>query len=150
QLPERFELAVSGRLALDLGQTAGLPTTGFGGGVRFHAALLKVGPIRLRLGAQVAHDKVTRHQPSAIGLCQSTTQQLSHATFAVVAVLDALLWRVRPFVAAGGGFSVASYFDPSVMGMPPKTVQDDSVVPLAAVSGGATITVYGGFELGLH
>ena len=149
-LPQRFELAVSARLTFDLAQAAGLPTLGYGGGVRFHAALLKLGPVRLGLGAQFAYDKFARDKPSAIVLYQSTTQQASHATFAAVVVLDALLWRLRPFVAAGGGFSVSSYFDPSVMGMPPMTVHDDSVLPLAAVSGGVTIEVYEGFEAGLH
>jgi hypothetical protein len=147
-IPQRYELAASARLTFRIGDGPdGLPQLGFGGGVRFHAALVRLGRVRLGVGAHFAYDKISRDTSSII--VAPTTQQLTHATFAAVAVADALLWRLRPWVAAGGGFSVASYTEPAAMpgAMP---IDDQSVLGLATVAGGCTLDVYEGFELGVH
>jgi hypothetical protein len=147
----RWNLALSPRLVLRLGSgPAGLPVVGWGGGVRLHAALMQLGPLRFGVGAQFAFDKVARDKPTQVLIFTSTTQQLAHATFGAVIVMDAQLSRVRPWLAAGGGFSMASYDDPSVDGMPPKDVHDFSVVGLALISAGVGVRVYESVELGLH
>jgi hypothetical protein len=126
---------------------AGL-TVGYGGGVRLHAALLPLGPLRFGVGVQFAYDRLSRDKPGAS--VTSTTQALSHATFAALAILDGLFGRLRPWVGIGGGFSVAGYDDPSVNGSPPMPVHLATVVPLVQVAAGLGVQVYESFEIGLR
>jgi hypothetical protein len=58
--------------------------------------------------------------------------------------------RVRPWAGVGGGFSVADYQDPTVMGTPSPAVAIVSVVPLVTVAFGVGVRVFEGFEVGLR
>jgi hypothetical protein len=144
-----WNLAVAPRLSVLLGDSAaGIPNVGYGAAVRLHGAFLPLGPLRLGAGIQFAYDRFARDKPGAS--FGSTTQLLSHASFAAIAILDAIFGRARPWVGLGGGFSVAEYQDPTVQGSPPVAVSLVTVVPMVTIAFGVGVRLYRGFELGLR
>src|SRR5438105_4115090 len=86
---------------------ATVPMLGYGGGVQATRALLPVGRARFGVGADFAYERFARRAQ-----LDPSTPHLAHATFAALLVLDALLGRLRPWLAVGGGFSVADYEEP--------------------------------------
>jgi hypothetical protein len=142
----RWNITVAPRLTLALGTLpGGLPHVGLGGGVQVHRALVALGRVlRFGVGFDFAYDRVF-HDTS------TGTQELAHATFAGVLVLDALVGpgqRVRPFVAVGGGLSVGNYEAPVGINAPSVSL----VEPLGLVhlSAGLQVRTWESFELGVH
>ena len=147
ELP-KWHLAVAPRLVLSLGVPDGLPAAGLGGGIGIARALLQLGQwLRLGAGFDFAFDRLS----SDINRPSQADRSLSHASFALVAVLDALVGpgrRLRPYVAAGGGLSVGSYFARATPTTP--TVDLVEALGLIHVAAGLGVRVYEGFEVGLH
>jgi len=142
----RWRIAVAPRLVIRLGDApAGTARIGLGGGVQVHRALLALGRVlRFGVGFDFAYDRVFRSVDLG-------TQQLAHATFAAVLVLDALVGpqeRLRPFVAVGGGLSVGSYQDPSAPPPTPNSIAE--ALGLVHLSAGLSARVIQSFELGAH
>lgn len=144
--PPKWRLAVAPRLGVLLAQgPSGLPQIGYGAGVSAARALVPLGRLRFGVGLDVAYDRFYRDKPAP----DAGTQFLSHATFAAVALLDAVAGRFRPFLGVGGGLSVAAYEDPSSRGGVPS-VSRVEVLGLVHLTGGLGVRVYESFELGLH
>ena len=141
---ERWHLMLYPRLNLRLGDApASLPRLGWGAGVEASYAFITLGALRFGVGAAFAFDRF-EHDRKAVG----TPQFVEHASFAALLVLDALLGpgnRLRPFIAAGGGFSVANYADPQ-----PPSVSEVAVVGLFKAEAGLAVRVYSSVELGVH
>jgi hypothetical protein len=76
-------------------------------------------------------------------------QFVAHATFAVRAVLDGIFGRLRPWLALGGGLSVADYQAPVSTSLPTGA---GAVGPagLVQIVAGLAVAVYDSFEVGLH
>ncbi|HZS40856.1 MAG TPA: hypothetical protein VFF06_28680 [Polyangia bacterium] len=142
QEPPKWNLGVGPRLSILLGDSAaGVPQVGYGVTLRLHFSFLKLGPLRLGAGFHFAHDRF-----SGAG---ATT--VAHSTFAVLAVIDGLFGRVRPWLGVGGGFSLADYQGlDQPAAPPPMRVDFLSVVPLVTVAAGVAVRLYAGFELGLR
>jgi hypothetical protein len=151
RLPEaipRWHLAVAPRMAVRLGDgPPQLPVVGLGGGVQVARALVPLGRVvRFGVGFDFAYDRVYRDERAPA----SGTQFLSHATFAAVGVFDALVGpgaRVRPYLALGGGLSVAAYADPAAQ---PKAINEVAALGLLHAALGVGVRVWESFELGLH
>jgi hypothetical protein len=120
----------------------GVQPYGFGAGVQVTRALVPIGRARFGVGVDFAYDRF-QHDLGAAG-----TEFISHATFAGMAVIDAIIGRVRPWLAIGGGISVAEFEQPSLM--PAKAINDVGVAGLVKFAFGVGVRVYGGFDLGLR
>jgi hypothetical protein len=136
----RWHIAVAPHLDFLVGDPPkGLPLIGYGGGVQLTRALVPLGGrARFGVGGDFAYDRFP-HEGEFV----------AHATFAAVAVLDAIVGRVRPWVAIGGGFSVANFESPPAA-VSTKAVSVVGVAGLIKLSAGFGVEVYEGFELGLR
>ena len=126
---------------------AGLPRIGYGAGLQVTRALVPIGRGRFGVGVDFGYDRFS-HDLKASAFA-SGTEFVAHATFAAMAVIDGFVGRVRPWLAVGGGFSVANYENPPQASNP----MGDSRVGAAGlikVAAGLGVRVYEGFELGLH
>ena len=153
QLPQtvpKWHIAVAPRMVVRLGDAPpGLPTIGLGGGVQVARALWPLGrTLRFGVGFDFAYDRLF-HDKAAPA---TGTQFLSHATFAAVAIVDALVGkdgRVRPYLGVGGGLSVAAYEDP-----PPqaglKGVSEVAALGLVHLTLGLGVRTWESFEIGVH
>jgi hypothetical protein len=144
-----WHLSVDGRIAVLLGSdAAGVARVGYGAGVEVSRALLFWGPLRFGVGAAFGYQRFTQDLDQNL-FAPPFQRSLSHVTFVARGVLDALLWRVRPFLAFGAGLSVSSFEEP-----PLKSalvgVDVVSVLPLLQVATGLDFELYRGIELGLH
>jgi hypothetical protein len=120
----------------------GVQRLGFGAGVQVTRALVPIGRARFGVGADFAYDRF-QHDLGAAG-----TEFVSHATFAGMLVLDGIVGRVRPWLAVGGGFSVANFESPSLTrGM---SISDVGVAGLVKFAAGLGVRVYQGFDVGLR
>jgi hypothetical protein len=140
----KWVISVAPRLALVLGPTTmAVPSIGPGGGVSVHRALLRLGSaLRLGVGFDFAYDRVYHGDSS---------EQLAHATFAGVVVLDALVGpadRLRPYLAVGGGVSVGDYEDAMAPVGTPRSLTE--ALGLVHLKTGLAVRVIQTFELGAH
>jgi hypothetical protein len=137
----KWNASVKPRLVVTLADgPPGLPRVGYGGGVALGRALLPIGRARFGVGAAFAYDRVSRDGPSG------GTQSLSHASFAFLLQLDAIIGRLRPFFTLGGGFSVGVYEDTTT----PAIVSEVGVAGLVQVGAGLAVRVFEQLELGLR
>jgi hypothetical protein len=121
----------------------GLPRYGYGAGVQVTRALVPIGRARFGVGADFAYDRFSFED---VG---TKAEYVSHATFAAMLVLDGISGRFRPWLALGGGFSVATYLGPDFQ-TPSKAINLVGVAGLVKVAAGLGVRVYQGFELGLR
>jgi hypothetical protein len=137
--PYKWHIAVDARLAVPLGATPpNLAPVGYGGGIQVTRALVDVGRLRFGLGGDFAYQRIPR----------ATDEFLSHMTFAALAVLDGIFGRLRPWIAAGAGLSVAEYRKPATEIMPVPIISD-AVVPLVEAGLGLDIELARNVDLGL-
>jgi hypothetical protein len=137
--PLRWHIAANARLAVPLGTTPpNLAPVGYGGGVQVTRALVDVGRMRFGIGGDFAYQRVPH----------ASDEFLAHTTFAALAVLDGIYGRLRPWLAAGVGLSVAQYRKPATVDMPTAT-DVDTVLPLVEAGLGLDIEVYRGIDIGL-
>jgi hypothetical protein len=142
----KWHIAVAPHLNFLFGDT-GLPLIGYGGGVQVTRALLPLGRGRFGLGADFAYDRFSHDLKTTA--FSSSSQFVAHATFAAMLVVDGIAGRVRPWIALGGGFSVANYESP----MSPADPKGTSIVGVAGLlklALGFGVRIYEGFELGLR
>jgi hypothetical protein len=141
----KWVISVAPRLVLVLGSTTpAVPSIGLGGGVAVHRAVLPLGrALRLGVGFDFAYDRVFHGD--------TNQEQLAHATFAGVIVLDALVGpadRLRPFLAVGGGLSVGDYEDANAPVGTPRSLTE--ALGLLHLKAGLAVRLYAGFEVGAH
>jgi hypothetical protein len=144
--PPLWHVAAGPRMAVRLGSgPPKLPLIGYGGGVNISRALVPFGRLRFGVGFDFAYDRVFRDLPAPL----IGSQELSHATFAAVAVVDGLFGRVRPFLEAGGGLSVGDYNNPDVAAgaKPDSAIEALGLIHLAL---GLGVRVWESFEIGLR
>lgn len=148
--PPRWNLGVGPSLSFLLGDPpSGVPAVGYGAAVRLHLALWPLGPLRLGAGVHFNYHHLSREKPGVT--FGPTTQAVAHASFKALAILDGLFGPARPWVGVGGGFSVPSYEDPSlVQGMPAMAYKIVSVVPVVTLAFGLGVHVVRGFEIGVR
>jgi hypothetical protein len=147
----RWHIFVAPRLVLPMGPMPnGLPSVGLGGGVQVHRALVPLGRVlRFGIGFDFAYDRI-------FGSSDPNPNNVSHATFAAVLVLDALVGpdeRLRPFVAIGGGLSVGSFQFTAGTSMSAPNAPSQSLAEalgLVHIAVGLQARVYQGFCLGVH
>ncbi len=137
--PYKWHIAADARLAVPLGKTPpDLAPVGYGGGVQLTRALLDVGRMRLGVGGDFAYQRIPH----------STDEFLSQMTFAAVLVLDGIFGRLRPWITAGAGLSVAEYRKPATPAMPVLT-DVDTVVPLVQLALGLDVMIARNVDIGL-
>jgi hypothetical protein len=142
----KWHIAIGPRMAVQLGDgPVGLPRIGYGGGVQVVRALVPLKRLRFGVGVDFAYDRIYRDKVAP----ESGTQFLSHASFAALGVFDGLFGRVRPWLALGGGLSVASYEDPPAF-VGAKGSSELAAVGLVHVGLGLGVRIYESFELGLR
>lgn len=146
--PLKWHVAVDARLAVPMGTApTGLPPVGWGAGVSLARALVELGRLRLGVGADFAYQRVQRDKTSSIPF-GPTQQFLSHMTFAALFVVDAILGRLRPWLAAGAGLSVAQYRDPPT-DVSQTDVNANTVLPLLQLALGLGVELTHNVDLGL-
>ena len=137
--PYKWHIAVDARLAVPLGTTPpDLAPVGYGAGVQVTRALLDVGRMRLGIGGDFAYQRIPH----------SNDEFLSHMTFAALLVLDGIFGRLRPWITAGAGLSVAEYQKPATPAMPVST-DVNPVLPLVQVALGLDIMIARNVDIGL-
>ncbi|HEY2743434.1 MAG TPA: hypothetical protein VGL86_02385 [Polyangia bacterium] len=137
--PYKWHIAAEARLAVPLGKTpSDLAPVGYGGGVQLTRALLEVGRMRLGVGGDFAYQRIPH----------STDEFLSHMTFAALVVLDGIFGRVRPWISAGAGLSVAEYRKPATPAMPVLT-DVDTVLPLVQLALGLDVMIARNVDIGI-
>jgi hypothetical protein len=145
--PLKWHVAVDARLAVPLaGGPTGLPPVGWGAGVALSRALVDFGRLRLGVGADFAYQRVQHDKETSIPF-GPTQQFLSHMTFAALFVVDGILGRLRPWLAAGAGLSVAQYRDPPT-DVSQMDVSTSAVLPLVQLGLGLGIELYRNIDLG--
>jgi hypothetical protein len=146
--PHKWHIAVDARLAVPLGaRPAGLPPVGWGAGVAMSRALVDLGRLRFGLGVDFAYQRVQHDKHSEVTL-GDVQQFTSHMTFAGLLVFDGIFGRLRPWLALGGGLSVARYDDPPTTGKQVEISAGDEV-PLVQLAAGLGIEITHGIDLGL-
>jgi hypothetical protein len=144
----KWHIAIAPHLNFLLGQRVpDLPLLGYGGGVQVARALVPFGRARFGVGADFGYDRFQHEVKTS--MFSSGTQFVGHATFAAMAVLDGIIGRVRPWLAVGGGFSVANYENPATA-TNPKGNSIVGAAGLVKVGAGVGVVVYEGIELGLR
>ncbi len=137
--PLKWHLAANARLVVPLGATPpDLAPVGWGGGVQLTRALVDLGRMRFGVGADFAYERVQH----------SSDEFLSHMTFAALAVLDGIFGRVRPWLTAGVGLSVAEYRKPATEVMP-TAINVDTVVPLVQLALGLDVELARNVDIGV-
>ena len=137
--PLKWHLAVDARLAVPLGAVpSNLASVGYGGGVQITRALVDLGRMRVGVGADFAYQRIPH----------ASDEFLSQMTFAALAVLDGIFGRVRPWIAAGAGISVAEYRKPATIQMP-VAIDSNAVVPLVEAGLGLDVEVARHVDVGL-
>jgi len=143
--PLKWRIAADGRVPVALREPTGLPTSGWGAGAQVTRSLIDVGRIRFGVGvdfgyARFENDLVVRQPDQSL--------HLAHMTFAALFVFDAIVGRVRPWLAAGAGLSAAWYFQPNPDPREPPT-DVRTVVPLVALEAGLSVAIYRNIDLGV-
>ncbi len=137
--PLKWHVSANARLAVPLGATPpNLASVGYGGGVQLTRALVDLGRMRFGVGGDFAYQRIPR----------STDEFLSHMTFAALAVLDGIFGRVRPWLTAGVGLSVAEYRKPATEVMP-VAINVDAVLPLVQLALGLDVAVARNVDIGI-
>jgi hypothetical protein len=137
--PYLWHIAVDARLAVPLGTIPpNLAPVGYGGGIQVARALVDVGRMRFGIAGDFAYQRIPR----------TSDEFLSHMTFAALAVLDGWFDRVRPWLAAGAGLSVAQYRKPATSAMP-VGIDSNNVVPLVQLGLGLDVELARNVDLGL-
>jgi hypothetical protein len=137
--PYKWHIAVDARLSVPLGTTpSDLAPVGYGAGVQVTRALLDIGRMRLGIGGDFAYQRIPH----------SNDEFLSHMTFAALLVLDGIFGRLRPWLTAGAGLSVAEYQKPATPAMPVLT-DVNPVLPLVQVALGLDIMIARNVDIGL-
>ena len=137
--PLKWHLAANARLAVPLGSTPpDLAPVGWGGGVQLTRALIDLGRMRFGVGGDFAYQRIQH----------SSDEFLSHMTFAALLVLDGIFGRVRPWVTAGAGISVAEYRKPATEVMP-MAINVDAVVPLVQLALGLDVELARNVDIGV-
>jgi opacity protein-like surface antigen len=138
--PLKWHISVNARLAVPLATVPpDLAPVGYGGGVQVTRALLDIGRMRLGVGADFAYQRIP----------DSTVEFLAHTTFAALVVLDGIFGRVRPWLAAGAGLSVATYEKPALPPAMPQAIDSNPVLPLVQVGLGVDVEVTRNVDIGL-
>lgn len=137
--PLKWHLAANARLVVPLGSTPpDLAPVGWGGGVQLTRALIDLGRMRFGVGGDFAYQRIQH----------SSDEFLSHMTFAALLVLDGIFGRVRPWVTAGAGISVAEYRKPATEVMP-MAINVDAVVPLVQLALGLDVELARNVDIGV-
>lgn len=137
--PLKWHLAANARLVVPLGSTPpDLAPVGWGGGVQLTRALIDLGRMRFGVGGDFAYERIQH----------SSDEFLSHMAFAALLVLDGILGRVRPWVTAGAGISVAEYRKPATEVMP-MAINVDAVVPLVQLALGLDVELARNVDIGV-
>jgi hypothetical protein len=123
---------------------AGLPTLGYGGGVQVTRALLPLGRGRFGVGFDFAYDRFSH------ALASGGTQLDAHALFALMAIVDGIAGRVRPWLGVGGGLSVVNYENPTPTAVNPGGISLVGAVGLIKLALGLGVRVYEQLEVGLR
>jgi hypothetical protein len=145
--PYKWHLAADARVVVPLSAPPpALPQVGWGAGIQLTRALADLGRLRFGLGADFAYLRVEHTHQKPLGL--DDKQLLANTTFAGLLVLDGIFDRLHPWLAAGGGFSVAQYHD-AANGDVMTTTDVLAVVGLIQVGLGLDIALYKTVELGL-
>jgi hypothetical protein len=146
--PIKNHIGVDARLPVPLGQPPpDLPQIGWGAGVQLTRALVDIGGgLRVGVGFDFAYQRVQHTRPTNIPF-GGTEQFLSQMTFAALVVLDGIYGRWRPWLAAGGGFSVAQYEDPMTDQQPGTS--KDGFLGLVQLALGVSVEMARGFDIGL-
>jgi hypothetical protein len=138
--PYKWHIALDARLAVPLGNMPPhLRPVGYGGGVQVTRALVDVGRMRFGVAGDFAYQRIPSSQ---------SDEFLSHMTFAALAVLDGWFDRVRPWLAAGAGLSVAEYRLPATVAMP-MAIDSNNVVPLVEVGLGLDVELARNIDVGV-
>lgn len=143
----KWHIAVAPHLNFLFGDT-GLPLIGYGGGVQVTRALLPLGRGRFGIGADFAYDRFSHDVKNNSN--PGASESVSHATFAAMVVVDGIAGRVRPWIALGGGFSVADYQNSALTMQHPSGFDVVGVAGLLKLALGFGVRIYQGFELGLR
>jgi hypothetical protein len=137
--PLKWHISANARLAVPLGpMPPGLAAVGYGGGVQIARALVDVGRMRFGVGGDFAYQRIPH----------ATDEFLSHMSFSALAILDGIFGRVRPWLAAGAGLSVAEYRKPATEVMP-VAIDANAVVPLVELALGLDVEVARNVDIGL-
>ena len=137
--PLKWHISANARLAVPLGPTPpNLASVGYGGGIQIARALIDVGRMRFGVGSDFAYQRIPH----------ASDEFLSHMTFSALGILDGIFDRVRPWLAAGAGLSVAEYRKPATSAMP-IAIDSNAVVPLVELALGLDIELARNVDLGL-
>lgn len=137
--PYKWHLAANARLVVPLGATPpNLASVGWGGGVQLTRALVDLGRMRFGVGGDFGYQRIPH----------ASDEYLSHMTFAALAVLDGIFGRVRPWITAGAGLSVAAYRKPATEAMP-TAINVDAVVPLVELALGLDVEIARNVDIGV-
>jgi hypothetical protein len=119
---------------------------GWGWGLRFSASLLPVGAFSLGFLLDFQQDRFSR----TLAQYPEVPQLLVHSTFAIMPQLDFRSRWVHPWLAVGGGASVARHESPLPDPQTQMPVTDnDTTVPLVRVAAGVGVSPLRWLEVGL-
>ena len=143
--PYKWHVAVDARLGVPLQTPPTIPSVGWGAGVQVTRALIDFGRGRFGVGADFGYQ---RFQSGYDVTVPPEHPFLSHMTFAGLLVLDGIFDRLRPWLTAGAGLSVAQFAaaNPDTT-QPPFTA--NAVVPLVQLGVGLDVAVWRFLEVGL-
>jgi hypothetical protein len=146
--PYRWHIGVDAQLVAPLGaRPPSLPSVGWGAGVQLSRALVDLGRLRFGLGASFGYHRVQHDITTTIPF-GDTQEFLSHMTFAGLLVLDGIFGRLRPWLGAGAGVSVAQFRNPPATASQ-ASINLQEVVPLVTIALGLDVEVYKRIEVGL-
>jgi hypothetical protein len=147
--PIKWHIGVGAHLVVPLAALPpALPQEGWGAAVNFTRALINVGRMRFGLGADFGYGRVQHDKYNSQWIGPSL-QFVSHTTVAGLLVLDGIFDRLRPWLTAGGGFSIAQYTDPHLSNDPIPSVELVRVVPLLQFAAGLGVRVWRNLDVGL-
>jgi hypothetical protein len=141
--PLKWRIGADARVTVPLREPKSLPPVGWGAGAQVTRALVDVRRARIGIGVDFGYARISASQVHY----PDYQEHLAHMTFAALGVLDAIVGHWRPWFAVGVGFSVAWYFQPHGMALPPTDV--NTVVPLVPLEAGVSYDVYRGIDIGI-
>jgi hypothetical protein len=94
--------------------------------------------MRLGVGADFAYQRIPH----------ASDEFLSHTTFAALLVLDGIFGRLRPWLAAGAGLSIAEYHRPATP-INPVAIDSNPVLPLVQLGLGLDVEIARNVDIGI-
>ncbi|MDB4970011.1 MAG: hypothetical protein JWN44_5700 [Myxococcales bacterium] len=144
--PLKWHIGADGRAPIAFRVPPGLPTVGWGAGAQVTRALIDLRRIRFGAGLDFGY---ARFSPDFVVRQPDTSHHLAHMTFAAIAVFDAIVGRLRPWLTAGVGLSAAWYFQPPPPGGTGPLTEVQTVVPVVQLELGLSVEVYRGIDIGV-